>query len=148
MRILIAEDDKDTSLLISQYLHQLGECEIVPNGDEAVKAYQKSFREEEPFELICLDIMMPRMSGHETLRKIREIENGEIKNHEQFTKVLMISALSDGDTILQSFLELCDGYLVKPITREDIYEKLTDIGLFEPAQRAPLDLDKYLADED
>lgn len=146
MRILIVEDDKDTSLLLSKFLQKIGECEIVPNGDEGIKAYQKSFKEEEPFELICLDIMMPVMNGHETLRKIREIESLETENTGQFTKVVMISALSDGDTILQSFMELCDGYVVKPITQESLFEKLTEIGLFE-TQREPLDLDAYLADE-
>ncbi len=144
MRILIVEDDKDTSLLISKFLQKTGDCEIVPNGEEALKVYQRSFTEEEPFQLICLDIMMPVLNGHETLRKIREIESLEMENAGQFTKVIMISALSDGDTILQSFMELCDGYVVKPITRECLLEKLTDIGLFE-TEIDPLDLDEFLA---
>ena len=129
MRILIVEDDLDASRLLSKYLEPIGECEVVPNGQEAINVFRKSFREGYPFDLICLDIMMPKMNGHETLKKIRHIEKEEKVQIGAGAKIIMVSSLSDGDTILKSFLELCDGYVVKPVEKKSIYDKLREIDL-------------------
>lgn len=129
MRILIVDDDYSTSKLLARYLAAVGECEIVSNGEIAIDLFKRSYCEKYPFDLICLDIMMPEMNGHETLQEIRKIENDEQVQIGEGVKVLMVSALSDDDTVLRSFMELCDGYVVKPLNREDLYEKLQEIEL-------------------
>ncbi len=128
MRILIVEDDPDASRLLKKYLAPLGECEEAENGQEAVRAVQRSLREEYPFDLICLDIMMPAMDGHETLQEIRQIERREGLEIGEGIKVLMTSALSDNNTILQTYMELCDGYIVKPFTQQELFDKLHEIA--------------------
>lgn len=130
MRILIVEDDSGFSKLMTKYLAEVGECEVVPNGKQALDVFRKSFREQYPIDLICLDIMMPQMNGHETLQSIREVEKREGVPMGQGVKILMVSALSDMSNIMKSFLELCDGYMTKPLGRVELMEKLEEIGLF------------------
>ncbi len=129
MRILIVDDDFTAGKLLTRHLEAVGDCEIVPSGVAAVDLFKRSFCENYPIDLICLDIMMPRMNGHETLQQIRKIENDEQVEFGDGVKVLMVSALSDDDTVLQSFMELCDGYVTKPVDRDGLYEKLQEIEL-------------------
>lgn len=129
MRILIVDDDLASINLMKKYLEPVGECETASDGKEAIKAFRKSFREHLPFDLICLDIMMPRLNGHETLLKLREIEKKEGVQVGEGTKILMASAKSDNDTILKAFMQLCDGYISKPLTKRGLYEKLHEIEL-------------------
>ncbi len=129
MRILIVEDDADASRLLTKYLEPIGDFDFAVNGKEAVRSFRKSFREEYPFDLVCLDIMMPELDGLDTLHAIRKVEEREGVQIGEGCKVLMISALSDDNTIFTSFMRLCDGYIVKPIDRKQLYSKLAEIEL-------------------
>ncbi len=137
MRVLIVEDDHDAGRLLSTHLNPLGECEVVENGNQAVAAFRKSFRERYPFDLVCLDIMMPQKDGHQTLKELREIEQVEGLLVGEGSKVLMTSALSDNKNILQSFMELCDGYLVKPFSKRDLLDKLREIEVIGEEDSGP-----------
>jgi len=133
MRVLIVDDDPSTSKLLLKYLRQLGDCEPVNNGHDALSLFRKSFRESYSFDLICLDINMPGMDGHQTLIEIRNIEHEEGLHIGEGTKILMISALDDDDSIMESFMKLCDGYLTKPIKKKELLRKLEEIELLSPA---------------
>ncbi len=129
MRILVVDDDPSSASLLIRYLNDVGDCDLAMNGREAVRLFQKSFKENYPFDLVCLDIMMPKGDGHETLTAIRKIEEEEGIQIGEGSKVLMVSALDDSDTILKSFMELCDGYLAKPIKKKLLFAKLREIEL-------------------
>ena len=129
LRILIVEDDFDAGQLLSKYLSDFGDCEVVENGAAGVAAFRKALRDQDAFDLVCLDIIMPAKDGHETLQEIRRLEKREGLVIENASKVLMTSALSGNSTILKSFMELCDAYLVKPFSRQDVLDKLKELGL-------------------
>lgn len=74
MRILIAEDDMISRKFLLKFLSQYGECDVVVDGMEALDAYLISIKEKEPYELICLDIMMPKVDGVKVLKAIRDFE--------------------------------------------------------------------------
>ena len=63
LKILIAEDDLISRKFLSKFLSQYGECDIVVDGLEAIDAYMLAMREKKPYDLICLDIMMPKLDG-------------------------------------------------------------------------------------
>ena len=129
MRILIVDDDADSSRIISKHLDPFGECEIAVNGQDAVESAKLAFEEAHPYDLICLDIMMPDLDGQDALKKIRDLEKEKGIRVGEGAKILMITALDDDDNKLVSFLRLCDGYLTKPLQKEELFEKLREIEL-------------------
>ena len=74
VKSLLAEDDELTRTIVKEYLGTFGQCDVVSNGSEAYRAFTDAHAAGEPFDLICLDIMMPGMNGQETLEEIRTYE--------------------------------------------------------------------------
>jgi len=129
MKILIVEDDFICSKVMKLILDQQGKCDTAIDGAEGVKFVDKALNDKEPYDLICLDIMMPNMNGHEALDKIRESERQHGFHIGQGAKILMTTALSDHKSVMQSFKGECDGYLIKPISKDAVNEKIKEIGL-------------------
>ena len=74
MKTLIVEDEFTSRRLLQKILAAYGECDIAIHGKEALEAFRLARDEREPYDLICLDIMMPEMDGQETLKMIRKTE--------------------------------------------------------------------------
>ena len=72
MKILLAEDDFVTRKNMANFLSKYGECDVTVDGMEAVDAYLMALEDGEPYDLVCLDIMMPVMDGLEAARLIRK----------------------------------------------------------------------------
>lgn len=131
MRALIAEDDFTSRLLMQKLLAPYGECHVAINGREALEAFKSARSKRRPYDLICLDIMMPEMDGQTVLREIRTIEDGAGIRQGRGVKILMTTALKDGKNVMQAFRELCDGYVVKPIEKAKLLKCLREFGLIE-----------------
>jgi len=130
MKILIVEDDFTSRYGLQLILEKYGKCFSVVNGEEALEIFVKEFEKGDPFDLVCLDIMMPKMDGQEVLRRIRSFERKkDIEAFEYRVKILMITALNDYTNIKEAFWEICDDYLIKPIEEKDIFEKLKKLQL-------------------
>lgn len=129
MKVLVVEDDFVSRRLVQMILTPYGQCDISVNGREAVEAVKMALQEGEPYSLVCLDIMMPEMDGHEVLIKIRDMEKKYGINGLEGTKVIMTTALGDFKNVKQAFIEQCEAYLVKPIDKKKLMEKITGFGL-------------------
>ena len=129
MKILIVEDDLMSRKLMAAYLESLGKCEQVSNGKEALDAIVLAQLEGERYKLVCLDIMMPGMSGQEVLQHLRSVEKELGVAPDDEAKVIMTSALQDSENVMGAFREQCDGYLVKPIEKAKLFELLQDLKL-------------------
>jgi len=102
-RILLVEDDESIYEMVEKYLRMEGFLvDIVNNGEDAIKQYKES-----AYDLIILDIMMPKIGGLEVLRMIRE---------KSAVPILIMSAKdSDIDKALGLGLG-ADDYLAKPFS--------------------------------
>jgi len=129
MKALIVEDDFTSRLLLQEILKHLGETHCAMNGVEALEAVQLSLATGAPYDLICLDIMMPRMDGQEALKKIRALEEAQGIYSTDGAKILMATALADLKNVRVAYGSLCDGYLVKPIRKDKLLEALRKLGL-------------------
>lgn len=129
MKILIVDDDRTTAALLLTYLSQSGKCSVVNSGEEALDTIKDAMERGNPYDLICLDILLPTIDGLETLRTIREFEQSTYNVSGKISKIIMISALDDIKTIQRAFRELCDGYLTKPVKKEDLLEKINEVWL-------------------
>ena len=128
---MIVEDDLVSRRLMEKLLSSYGECEVVTNGLEAIDAFHEAYAEKRPYDLMCLDIMMPRMDGHEVLRCIRQLEDKRRIDGKQRVRVIVTTALSDRKNVMRAIFGKCEAYLVKPIGKENLLEKLELLG-FSP----------------
>ena len=139
MKCLIVDDESTARKLIEIHLSQYGTCFTAVSGLLAVQTARRSLAEREPYDLICLDIMMPGMDGHETLSAIREMEKEYGIAPDARAKVIMITALADADHISQAFRSGAESYIIKPVTEEKLTKELAKLGLTEPVQTADED---------
>ena len=129
MRILIAEDDMVSRQFLQKYLSRYGECDIVVDGLEALDAYMIALKDEQPYELICLDIMMPKVDGVKVLKNIRDMENQRKIPAEKRVKIIMTTALAETQFVQQAFEYGCNAYAAKPIDIEKFEEVLQKLGI-------------------
>ncbi len=135
MRILIAEDHEISRDILKLILSEFGDCDVVVDGEEAVLAFETAWEELVPYDLICMDIMMPHINGIEALAKMRALEKEwRIPASEQ-VKVIMTTALQDPKTVVDSFTKGgAAAYMVKPITKDRLVEEMEKLGLIMPFQ--------------
>jgi len=130
LRILIVEDDFMVRQIIRDILEQYGTVDIVVNGEEAVQAFRVAWRKQEPYDLICMDIMMPNMDGNVALVKIRDVEKSLGIPSPEEVKVIMISALDDAKTVVKAYSKGgATSYIVKPIEKDRLLNEMHNIGL-------------------
>jgi two-component system, chemotaxis family, chemotaxis protein CheY len=113
VKTLVAEDDFCSRLLLQEYLKPYGAVHIAVNGKEAVEAVRAAMAADDPYNLICLDITMPEMDGHQALKEIRTLEESRGILPPKGSRILMISALDDMKNVFEGFRGLCDAYLCK-----------------------------------
>lgn len=114
MKVLVAEDDMASGKFLSKLLSKYGEVVLARDGIEAVDAFVKAVSDNTRFDLVCLDIMMPKIDGYKALASIRDAERKLGISRVSRCKVIMISALDEGfDAAYAS--EDYDEYICKPI---------------------------------
>ncbi len=129
MKILIVEDDFFCRKLMLAYLNPLGKCDSATNGAEAFSAFEAAHIEGSPYDLICMDIMMPEVDGIEALKKIRDWEEIELKiKRSDRCMIIMVTALEDMKSIMSSYHSLCDAYVMKPIEQRQLLEQIRKLG--------------------
>lgn len=131
LRFLIVDDDLSCRELMKQLLSPYGQCDEARDGDEALDAIQLSLEDGLPYDLACLDIMMPGKDGHQTLAGIRALEKEHGVWGSAGLKVIMTTALRDSKHCLQAFREGCESYLTKPIDETELFEQLRALGFLE-----------------
>ena len=103
VNILIFEDEVDIREGVSEYLSEVGYNVIsAEDGMQAIEIFNKN-----KFDLVILDIMLPKANGFIVLNKIREESN---------VPVIMLTAMSDDYTQIMSFDEKADDYITKPFS--------------------------------
>ena len=112
-KILIAEDDTELCELFQRVLEKNGYyVKGVLNGKKALEALENDY-----YDLIISDIMMPVMDGYELVRTLRESGN--------LVPVMMITAKDAFDDMRLGFLAGTDDFMVKPV---NINEMVLRVG--------------------
>jgi len=107
-RLLLLEDDPNLSKTLIKYLKLNGyEVDWAKNGEEAVElSYQNSY------DLYLFDINVPLLDGIDLLTQLR--------NAEDFTPTIIISAMVDIESITKGFIAGADDYVKKPFDPEEL----------------------------
>ena len=115
MKILLAEDEVGLSKAYAQVLIMQGyEVEQVYDGKAALEAANSS-----TYDLMIFDVMMPKMSGFEVLKALREAGNT--------TYVIMLTAMSELDDKIEGLELGADEYLTKPIPLKELVARIRSL---------------------
>jgi two-component system chemotaxis response regulator CheY len=131
MKSLIVEDDNTSRLLLERFVSNYGPTASAKNGVEGVQMYRKAVADNEPFDVIFMDIMMPEMNGQEALKMIRNSEEANALPTAKMVKIVMTTAIDKLAEVRKAYFSLCDGYLVKPINQKDLQGELLRLKLLE-----------------
>ncbi len=129
MRALLAEDDFASRKFMEKYLSQYGECDVTVDGEEAVNAYMIAMEDGNPYDLICLDVMMPVLDGYQVLKAIRNMEAERGIKKADRVKIIMTTALNEERNVKRAFELECEAYSGKPIDVERFDQVLEKMGL-------------------
>jgi PAS domain S-box-containing protein len=125
LSILVAEDNEINALLTRALLQKVGHRPtMVTDGTEAIEAWMAAHENGDPFDLVLMDVHMPRMNGIEATTRIRAKESDE---NAQSTPILALTANAfpeDRDACLAAGM---NGFLVKPLDRERLAAALEPI---------------------
>ncbi|MEK4713630.1 response regulator transcription factor [Sporosarcina sp. FSL K6-1540] len=111
MKLLIIEDDKYLSESICETTKEMFDTEQAFDGEEGLFLAQQNI-----FDVIILDIMLPYMNGYEVLENLRK--------QNITTPVIMLTAKDGIDDKIKGFKMGADDYLVKPFHREELLVRL------------------------
>ncbi len=130
MKCLIAEDDLVARKVLETILSEISECHTASNGEKALAAFTVALDQGDPYDLLCLDIMMPEMDGHQVLKAIRELEEAAGVDELSCVKIIMITSTTDPHHVLGAFRAGCEAYIVKPVDRSKLFGEMNKLALF------------------
>ena len=130
MKALIVDDDFYSRNMIHEILRPVAHCDIAVNGEEAIEAFRRGMVQGDPYDLICLDLLMPELDGQQALREIRAIEKEFDVAPQAESKVVVTTMLDDEkETHDAFFLGGATSYLVKPIDEQKLMNEVKSLGL-------------------
>jgi PAS domain S-box-containing protein len=126
LSILVAEDNEINALLMRSLLTRLGHRAVVTsNGDEALESWLASDSAGTPYDLVLMDIQMPKLNGIEATKRIRAREAGQRVKR---TPILALTANALVEDRYACFEAGMDGFLVKPLDREKLADALKGLA--------------------
>lgn len=144
LNILLVEDDFVTRKVMTKLLAPYGRCDVAIDGEEALVGFSGALTEE-PYDLVLLDVMMPKLDGFETVRRMRTmemhqaaVELGQAKRRRaagdapsgaarlyarKGAVIVMTSTLDDPEHYFNSCYRFgADTYIVKPVGADVLAE--------------------------
>lgn len=117
MRIVILEDDRDQADLLLAWLEEAGhQCDVFPDGNAFIRAYTK-----DSYDLVLLDWMVPKVSGIEVLRHLR--------NHlDTVVPVVFITQRDAEEDIVEALQAGADDYMAKPVRHMETMARVNAIA--------------------
>lgn len=125
MRILVIEDSVRLASSLEQGLRRLGHAVDVTHDGEAGLSYARS----NPYDLVLLDLLLPRIDGLTVLRRLRE-EGADVA-------VLVLTARDTVDDRVRGLRQGADDYLVKPFSFDELVARVEALGRRRGNARLP-----------
>jgi PAS domain S-box-containing protein len=127
LSVLVAEDNEINALLLRALLTRLGhQAVITSSGEAALECWLASDSAGTPFDLVLMDLQMPRLDGIETAKQIRAREAGRRGRR---TPILALTANTLVEDRYACFEAGMDGFLVKPLDRDKLSEALAGLAI-------------------
>lgn len=112
-RVLICDDEEGVRESLKLILEDNYDLSYATNGNEAIEKLKK-----EKFDIVILDIKMPRISGIETLKELKSISPD--------TKFIIVSAYKSVEVASEAVKSGANDYIVKPFDRWDVIKRVAN----------------------
>ncbi|ACH37404.1 MULTISPECIES: response regulator [Citrifermentans] len=121
MNCLIVEDNEFSREALRLFLAPHAEIELAADGQEGVELFQNALARGNRFDLVLLDVVMPKLDGQQALKLMRQAEKDYAVTEKQKAVIIMTTALTSAEQMQQALWDGdCTDYLVKPIVRADL----------------------------
>jgi len=126
LSVLVAEDNEINALLIRSLLKRLGHQVVVTtDGEAALESWLAADSAGAPYDVVLMDVQMPKLDGIAAARRIRAREAGRGARR---AVILALTANTLVDDRYACFEAGMDGFLVKPLDRDKLADALADIA--------------------
>jgi CheY-like chemotaxis protein len=126
LSILVAEDNEINALLMRSLLTRLGHHSVIAiHGEAALESWLAAKSADTPYDLVLMDVQMPRLDGIEVTKRIRADEAGQPSRR---TPILALTANALVEDRYACFEAGMDGFLIKPLDREKLEEALAGLA--------------------
>ncbi len=131
LRVLIIDDDTVCRTRLASILSDFFDVSFANDGQAGLEECIKAAEDGEPYDLITLDINMPRMNGHETLEAIRQYEEDNGVSGLDGVKIVMTTSEDDSKQIFKAFREGCEAYVTKSGMGDKLLDEIAKLGLLK-----------------
>ena len=125
MKILIVDDEFTVLTKMEALFSGYGDCSVATNATQAIQLCAAALQEKAPFDLISIDIQLPETNGLDLLTAINKLE---AQNQIQAAKKIMVTSSGTKDNLYKAFVKGCDGFIVKPVKRDTLDQKMASLG--------------------
>lgn len=128
MRILLIEDSERLQLAVSTGLRRVGHgVDLAGDGEEGLR-----YARNNPYDVIVLDLMLPKLDGLSVLRELRRHQSGDEQVH-----VLILTAKDTVEERVEGLRAGADDYLVKPFSFDELVARIEALGRRSYGKRGP-----------
>lgn len=128
MNILIVDDEFTDRNALKLIMSGFGQCVMVDSGQKAVEQFIEAWKNWKPFDLIMLDIELEGSTGLQVLHDIRMLEKEKGIPPQEGVRIIMVSSNAAKDVVLECLRSGCNEFIVKPVDKQTIKEKLQNLG--------------------
>ena len=128
MKTLVIDAEEAIKQSICGIFVENGVCDGAGDGLMGLELLKQAFSINQPYRVVVLDIVLPKVDGHTIIKKIRqwELEKGIDPLNE--ATILVVSRRRDEPTILKAFRNGATGWISKPVAIEEIVNKLNNLN--------------------
>lgn len=123
MRILLIDDEPVALTKLELMLTNVGVCDTAASGIEATEHFVKAISDNQPYDLVTIDIELPDITGIDLLDRFCRLER---KNDMPPAKKIMVTAHSKMDYVVQA-RNKCDAFVVKPLRKATLLAKIDEL---------------------
>lgn len=137
LKILLTDVSMTSRLALERILEKHGHCDSAEDGMDCVKAFTLALELGMPYDLVCMDLMLPRLGGIDAIKMMRKIEREMGVLTADSVKIIVITALINPAYIFEAcYRGGANLYLYKPVDKKKILEEMTKFGLIKPAEKS------------
>ena len=126
MKILIIDDEITALTKMKALLSNYGDCTMTTHAEQALRLFEAAIEDKTPYDLVFIDIQLSQTSGFDILDSLIQME---IQSDAARSIKIMVTASGTKANLVKAYTKGCDGFLVKPVKRDVLEEKLLGLGL-------------------